>query len=162
MTCKEYREASERLRLFGVPFVSEEADLLLRTVKGIDSLRLFGMLLKQGCVTAAEVGLIGLSLAHHFLHDGYSFALYELYQAAGEKLCSAGADEYVCMAADIAAQAMNSSECSFEHLEFLLVCLHPPNLLREMTHLECRFSANLQGHRALPACAAREAQGSWA
>ena len=120
MTCHEYYTATDCL-LYGRPLDVVSADLLLRTVKGIDALRLFALLLEPECVASKDVGMIGVSLARDFLHDGHSFALFELFDAAGDKLCRSGAEKYACTAADVATTALMCHKYKFEDLEFLLV-----------------------------------------
>ena len=120
MTCHEYHEATDRL-LYGQSLDDVTADLLLHTVKGIDALRLFALLLEPECVASKDVGMIGVSLARDFLHDGHSFALFELFDAAGDKLCRSGAEKYACTAADVATTALMSHKYKFEDLEFLQV-----------------------------------------
>ena len=123
MTCHEYHEATDRL-LYGQSLDDVTADLLLHTVKGIDALRLFALLLEPECVASEDVALRGATLAKDFLHDGFSFALFELFEAAGDKLCRSGAENYACQAADTATALITKSrKYKFEDLEFLLVRL---------------------------------------
>ena len=123
LTLFEYEEASNRLKN-GYPLSDASTTLLLNTVKGLDALKLFALLLDPECVVSSDITFMGLTLARSFPKDGYAFALHAMFEAAGDKLCRGGAEESACMAVDIATRTMYTSTCTEENLVLLKVSIH--------------------------------------
>ena len=123
MTRVEFEEALTHLRN-GYQLSDATTALLLKTVKGLDTLKLFALLLDPECVASSDVTLMGLTLARSFLKDGYALALHVMFEAAGDKLCRGGAEEFACMAVDVATRTMYTSTCTRENLVLLKVGAH--------------------------------------
>ena len=108
LTRSKYDNIKKRL-LQGLAISACEESSFIHTVLAIEALVLFGGLYKERVTTGGDVALIGEDLARRFCDDGYSFALYKLFEAAGYKVCYKGTHHRVRDVVEIAFKEIQTS-----------------------------------------------------